>query len=665
MDRRLSVSSSTQQRQLKDKNKKRRKSVGDASDAGLNLNNDITNDTSNVSTAVTTTSINTSNNQNDALAAPSGNITGVANNQQVSKGIRKELQQDVIDALIPKADQNKNQKKDQNNPDQYVPVTIGRAARTRIEQQMKDIMDNLDENDYKAIEEIMKDVWFGLFKEDRKYLTRTTDIQAELDRRKVIADAAIEKIRKVGEKVDEGRDNIGGVLGRQGGDLYLQDMVEGALGTKDTYGLADTLKDFLQAENDQINEVILREYVLVAANEINANNELYTDESIIEYTDELTGNFVREPYKQYYVKELMKVLINKSQSIEKAAKVREEYSVAENLTDIEVLYILDADKIKTLPEGATLAVITRLSELYGYQEDSRDEQTVTEIHLAMMGDTPTLRRQTQLLGSRLPIDTMIAREREFQKDYYVFYHAHPAKYRVLRRLNERLQGQWSRTGDSEFDMEDNFTWLRAALTEEEKAKEKPKLSKSRKWDSQRWIDETGAGLEDTEYGAILVSTNLSIFGNTLNDGESTAQFFLNNQAANDHTGDLFNKAAQELGIPSGVLTKELNSYFKGASMMQIFIPKGIVDDVAFLSKAGGSPPKLDIASFLEEYTNSPDQVGPLKEYYQARLIMSQDAFHDPKLGVKMFEYNTMDKKKNNEMLSTIDDLVTTAESKKK
>jgi hypothetical protein len=538
-------------------------------------------------------------------------------------------------------------------------LKASKVKRSKLEQKMKKIMGKLDANRYNSLDKLIETVWFRMSNDDIQYLTPTEAIsqetkrrKAEKERREAIADVAVRKISEAKQEVKANRANITTFLAQNGGDAYLNKLVTDSLGTTtDIYGLADGLKQALINGQTLVNDMLLREYIAIAANEITTNSTLYTDETL----DAETG----EPNKQILLNSLTQYLVENADGIEKATEEREEYQTAAELTLQEVEMMIDENRLKGLSDGATLGIIKSLSEHYGSIEPDQvapaDEMTVTETHLTMMGDTPPLQRQITSLNRHLPVDQMIAKEEEMRDDYYVFYQAHPGTYRFLRRLNERLHNKWAKNSDSQgFDISDDFTWLRSPGTFDS---QEPKTT----WSSAHWVQQMMQGTQDTSLGMYLLSTNLSIFGNFSNAGESTTAFFLNQQEATSYAVSLFGKAAKQLDPErgsSGTLMRKAKKFLAGSSMMQIFVPKQIVGDVAFLSKAGGAPVNEDIGGFLDSYTQSPGTVGPLKEYYQARLIMSHEAFRNPALGVKMFEYSAMSKTKENEMLELIDTLVT-------
>ncbi|OJJ19148.1 hypothetical protein BKI52_20250 [marine bacterium AO1-C] len=664
MDRRNSLR--LQQTQLKDKNRKRRKSVGDVSDTPLNRNNSPANDTGNVSsTTVTTTIVDTSNNQNDANDSSSGGIVGITNNQNDvplsegivgitnNQGIDAGMQIEVIRSFFP------DEVEEQYAPDE----TANPTKRAVIQKRMVKIMNNLNPNEHTDPDQLMETIWFRLPKRDRKYIASNAEILTEKKKREdaaaeakkkrdALVKAASDKINAAKEKVSAGKTSIQNLLAQNGGDAYLNQLVKKALGTQKTYGLAKALKKALSGEDKPIstpilvNDIILREYIAIAANEIITNTGLYTDDS----TDEDTG----DPVNEIYLDSLMQYLIENTDKIEAARQERDQYLIAVELPLEEIEAIVDAGKVMSLSDGATLGIIKNFNEQYGQAEleevSPSDQQTVTQTHLTMMGQTPALQRQVTSLGKLLPIDQMIEKEQEMQDDYYVFYQAHPATYRFLRRLNERLHNKWSRKSNQEFDVSDDFTWLRSPETFKDKGIKTT-------WGPSHWRDEMNSGTEDNKHGLFLLSTNLSTFGNSLNPGESTASFFLNKQEAISYAGTLFGKAAQDLNIDTGwVLMKMAGKYLSGASMMQIFVPKAMAEDVGFLSTAGGKPVNAEVADFLDSYTQNPGTVGPLKDFYQARLLMAHEAFSNPESGIKIFEYNDWSKEKNNQMLAFIDNL---------
>jgi hypothetical protein len=411
MDRRLSVDLQRKQQERKTKNKKRRKSVGDVSTTQLSTNRDAANTATTAPTSVVTSSIGSSGNSNTATttatattattAATTSRISGIDPPQRVRTQINVRTQNKVIRELF----------KANNDP---AILKASKVKRSKLEQKMKKIMGKLDANRYNSLDKLIETVWFRMSNDDIQYLTPTEAIsqetkrrKAEKERREAIADVAVRKISEAKQEVKANRANITTFLAQNGGDAYLNKLVTDSLGTTtDIYGLADGLKQALINGQTLVNDMLLREYIAIAANEITTNSTLYTDETL----DAETG----EPNKQILLNSLTQYLVENADGIEKATEEREEYQTAAELTLQEVEMMIDENRLKGLSDGATLGIIKSLSEHYGSIEPDQvapaDEMTVTETHLTMMGDTPPLQRQITSLNIHLPVDQMIAKE---------------------------------------------------------------------------------------------------------------------------------------------------------------------------------------------------------------------------------------------------------------
>lgn len=267
------------------------------------------------------------------------------------------------------------------------------------------------------------------------------------------------------------------------------------------------------------------------------------------------------------------------------------------------------------------------------------------------------------------IDKVLERE-AYYKNYFVFYHAHTYKLEIPEDFNMEmciLSKKCAATA------RDNFVFLRAFK------KEFSGLGKL-----NDWLDKSIKMFNANPQGGLLnnhpkiqpflLSTNLSIFGNTLNSGSCTLEYFL------DSTSLLFNlDAIMDSALADWVKDPIERNKFKQellnldalirtteGRLLQIFIPKGVVDENAYLSEVGGTPwhvklgniPSYDsiqnrylkISPVLEVYRNDPSNAvlntpappaQPPLDGMQARLFLRKRTFGDPNGKLRIFKYSTL------------------------
>ena len=165
---------------------------------------------------------------------------------------------------------------------------------------------------------------------------------------------------------------------------------------------------------------------------------------------------------------------------------------------------------------------------------------------------------------------------------------------------------------------------------------------------------------------ILVSVNLSLFGNTTyrNDGMCSFNFFL---YSSNIEAPPFERLAEQFlkehGFTTALMAELVNliKKYKTAegNLLQIFVPKAKVDDCAYicygwgipcdnvLDKACWDPVKkrhTRIRPILDRYCSNPNSL-PNIDRLQARLVMTSSTFLNPDSGIKIFRYTTLSKER--------------------
>jgi hypothetical protein len=304
---------------------------------------------------------------------------------------------------------------------------------------------------------------------------------------------------------------------------------------------------------------------------------------------------------------------------------------------------------------------------------------------------------------------VVRREREFNDTHYAFYNAFSNEWRVPQDLYLKL---YMRLHPLTIDIEDfrTFRWI-------------PMTHQTPKQFLKNEMQEYGL-VNDNELRvkAHLLSTNLALFGNVGFAGECTFEYFLNaksNTSVSDTVFkgilDIFDNPTSYKSGETPVLYEflpeiaELNQYLvvvplpndkTPQTLSQIFIPRKIVDQVAYVAWVQGNPydeklvnwvetqiqsrpgqapifaksapflqeirdlfkderanhplfrkilegieaGKYAISSVLDEYKETPQLVPGLNNL-QARLILSPEYVGNPSANVKIFVYDRIDRKK--------------------
>ena len=247
------------------------------------------------------------------------------------------------------------------------------------------------------------------------------------------------------------------------------------------------------------------------------------------------------------------------------------------------------------------------------------------------------------------IDQTIARENELKDDYYVFYHAQQSYYRILHDLMKETYQLLAMEPDFK-----DFRFLRAWFDGPEKVNVHEFLTMHESFLNTSWH------YFDSQQ---MLCANLALFGNSNAAYECTFFYFVNN--ANIMPPSLYG-CLQDFIDTFKFDQKFINDLMDLANMVatqegllyQIFIPKSKVDQYAYLSYVGTAPwnkpintlyfdanknRHSELSPILEQYCNDPFSILEI-DRIQARILLSQDLLLNPKSGIKVYRYTTLDSK---------------------
>lgn len=306
------------------------------------------------------------------------------------------------------------------------------------------------------------------------------------------------------------------------------------------------------------------------------------------------------------------------------------------------------------------------------------------------------------------VSRVMAKEAQFKNSHWAFYHGTSNIWMVPQDLCTALYRHLNPSAKKD----EEFKFLRFGDESGPQAKEFL-TSRLRK---EGLVDDNG------EDRGLLLSTNLSLFGNTGFQSESTWRYFMKDKkhaaperATYEEIMDKFGLSHKYIDEIMKVVETELLDLLqaKEQTLLQIFVPKDIVDDIGYLAWATGIPAHEDtinwvranvknknykpkkktpgalivledlknkfkkeqernplfkdlvktveegdysLDSFLKIYCNKPWEL-PNLNYVQARLIFSNDVLLNPNSGVKMYRYITINRNKMSEYQKRLDAIV--------
>lgn len=254
-------------------------------------------------------------------------------------------------------------------------------------------------------------------------------------------------------------------------------------------------------------------------------------------------------------------------------------------------------------DGGTTAARERLIEqIYGTHEPKKMTQSEAYLSIPMYRSAVDLRYPFLKSDKwKTFIQNIIARERQHDATHYVFYHAfnkswivpgdfYLALYKRLRPLTKNI---------------DDFRFLRF----------EPAASQDI---SSFMVNEMNAQGLITDHSpnarSSVLSVNLALFGNTNNDGESSFHYF-RKPTSHVTVGDwAWNMILDQFHAPHDpkiiqrlkaldetFLSPEIknNGEPKEQAILQIFVPKDLVDKVAYLAYIEGIPRYEPLVTWIE------------------------------------------------------------------
>ncbi|MDR3646657.1 MAG: hypothetical protein P4L22_03895 [Candidatus Babeliales bacterium] len=326
-------------------------------------------------------------------------------------------------------------------------------------------------------------------------------------------------------------------------------------------------------------------------------------------------------------------------------------------TEADMKYLFDSNKSSFLP--SFFNSIPKITSLAGFR--SQEDKLIQWV-LQLEEKKLSLKLQPNIA---ILTKNILNKERENSNDY-VFYHAHNLQYGLIfdlyREIENFLTHGISIFNSEKYDkdkLDTNKIQLRAASGINFPYKNINEFIEywEKYFTSSTWNDDATPELRKN-----IISTNLALFGNSANWGESSFYYFITSTSIASSAG-LLDNIFTTWGFDNKYKT-ELNKLYENfmttntGHLLQVFIPAHLVDQYAFATHAFATPYRYkitntfvqkysgalnlsrhsDIKSILDLYRSGNFPIGSF-DSIQARVVL-MPSFFNPTNGIKMFRYTT-------------------------
>jgi len=259
------------------------------------------------------------------------------------------------------------------------------------------------------------------------------------------------------------------------------------------------------------------------------------------------------------------------------------------------LFAFNSIMLAELPNAKTIAAHIQTMRAIKAGKDNKTTSVPSESHCqtdSYVEVFPAFKPEIQFADNKKILDlvvNIIQQERNMAETHYAFYHAQKKEFLFLQDIIKEIinwlhikavgaEFEFLRTpGDKQFDIEEGLYDFMAKKFEQYDAH------------MNAFFDHA------TEMITLLLSTNLALFANRTFKGESSFyDYFLPSKSyAAINIDDLLRSFTDQFKFNQTYITQIIDLTKKEASitenglLQQIFIPKDLVDQVAYLSKQGG------------------------------------------------------------------------------
>ncbi|HEV2601990.1 MAG TPA: ankyrin repeat domain-containing protein [Candidatus Babeliales bacterium] len=282
--------------------------------------------------------------------------------------------------------------------------------------------------------------------------------------------------------------------------------------------------------------------------------------------------------------------------------------------------------------------------------------TPTEVHYRRFSAQIELEKNYGKVLENPIVQECIAKERvAYEQDKYVFYHGEPGKYRIYEYLLQELDDLVRSFGKTTRDF--IFTRFFKDAAQEMTINE--------------YIDTRPWRANEDPTKNVLLSASMALFGNIYNKTSCPWYYFSQNASATKiDLNPLFESIFERYGFDKAYIKSELLPLQQGAldsagSLLQIIVPKNIVDKVVMLADVGYCVPWPDmvdpscwdpqaisadrsrvikqgrhtcIASIIDKYRTG---AIPVDDTFQMRIFMNAAYGLNPNSGITFNLYSTL------------------------
>jgi hypothetical protein len=290
--------------------------------------------------------------------------------------------------------------------------------------------------------------------------------------------------------------------------------------------------------------------------------------------------------------------------------------------------------------------------------------TTSEVYAEIFRYEIGLRYSAEIEQNKINILKLLARERRYFDDYFVFYHGQNAAHRIVQDFWLEILAL------VQLRYPEDFIPMRFWGGKKILSNSNPKAFLT----STELIPKCKSGIIsdlNPQIGQHILSVNISLFGNIRYPADSSLEFYLQNASNSDmETANLLKEVTTFFDFNQDFVDKITSSQSLRmadfGSLVQIFIPKKLVDNCVYLAITFGCAYtdnlgvggyefidnygyQAKISPILEAIQSGTLPKGKLTkgvlEQLQARIIIGKDIMLDPTKGVKIFREVNLPKAK--------------------
>ena len=232
------------------------------------------------------------------------------------------------------------------------------------------------------------------------------------------------------------------------------------------------------------------------------------------------------------------------------------------------------------------------SPVQAQRTSDRFTQTEAFLQLTRIRDLLSEESSSRYIPYLNIISDCLVKEQELKNSHYAFYHTTDNEWRLAQDVYTQLYIRQNPLGKK---VGETFTFLRFDDFPELNAKEflVNELKKN------GLVNDTG------ELGAVLLSVNVSLFGNTGRPTSCTWDYFLKEIGHNVPDRKAYEKMMDKFGLTHKYIDQLLSLMklydTKENTLLQIFVPQNRIDDIGYLSWSKGMPLHEESIDWIKEY----------------------------------------------------------------